>query len=138
MAQLTLGQVVRLTGVAKTTLSRAIKSGRLSASRRDDGAYLVDPAELERVYAMRADASGATDSVAHHAAPACDPETAARIAELEAEVRGLQALLAEVKSSRDAALAEIRAGRDTAQEQLRQVLAALPPPRRPWWRRWQG
>ena len=50
---LTLGQAARLAGVGKTTLTRAIKAGRLSATRRDDGSYEIDPAELSRVYSIR-------------------------------------------------------------------------------------
>jgi excisionase family DNA binding protein len=49
---LTLGQAARLTGTSKTTLTRAIKAGRLSATRREDGGYEIDPAELSRVYAV--------------------------------------------------------------------------------------
>lgn len=37
-------------GVSKATIFRAIKSGRLSANRREDGTYAIDPAELARVY----------------------------------------------------------------------------------------
>jgi hypothetical protein len=131
VALLTLGQAARLTGHNKTTLSRAIKAGRLSATRRDDGAYLIDVAELERVYTIKAQSDATPAAVApdsrvpQDAAPARDPETAARLATLEAEVRGLQALLTEV-----------RAARDLAQEQNRQLLAALPAPattRRSWW-----
>src|SRR5215210_6840934 len=130
VALLTLGQAARLTGHNKTTLSRAIKAGRLSATRRDDGAYLIDVAELERVYTIKAQtdatpaAVAASGRVPQDAAPMRDPETAARLAALEAEVRGLQALLAEVRSARD-----------LAQEQNWQLLAALPAPsaRRGWW-----
>ena len=44
----TLGQAARAVGRSKTTLGRYIKSGRLSASRAEDGAYMIDPAELDR------------------------------------------------------------------------------------------
>jgi excisionase family DNA binding protein len=47
---MTLGQAARATGVGKTTLARAIKAGRLSATRTDLGSYQIDPAELHRVY----------------------------------------------------------------------------------------
>jgi hypothetical protein len=64
MALVSLGQAAKLAGLGKTTLARAIKSGRLSATRRDDGGYQIDVAELERVYPLRAptDATGATDA----------------------------------------------------------------------------
>ena len=50
MAALSLGQAARLTGKSKSTITRAIHSGRLSARRGEDGAYGIDPAELHRVY----------------------------------------------------------------------------------------
>lgn len=44
----TLGQAAKAADVSKTTIQRAIKSGRLSASRQDDGSYVIGPAELHR------------------------------------------------------------------------------------------
>jgi hypothetical protein len=46
----TLGKAALATGKSKTTLHRAITSGKLSASRNEDGEYEIDPAELMRVY----------------------------------------------------------------------------------------
>ena len=48
----TLGQAAKAVGKAKGTISNAIKSGRLSASRNDKGEYEIDPAELHRVYPL--------------------------------------------------------------------------------------
>ena len=61
---LSLGQAPKLVGLGKTTLARAIKAGRLSATRRDDGGYQIDVSELERVYPLRVpdEATGATDA----------------------------------------------------------------------------
>jgi hypothetical protein len=47
---LTLGQAAKETGLSKTAISRAIKSGRLSAIKNEQGEYQIDPAELFRVY----------------------------------------------------------------------------------------
>jgi excisionase family DNA binding protein len=46
--QLTLGQASKQVGVSKPTLSKAISTGKLSATRREDGSWAVDPAELCR------------------------------------------------------------------------------------------
>src|SRR5512144_964496 len=46
----TLGQAARAANVSKTTIQRAIKSGRLSASRQENGSYVIDPAELHRAF----------------------------------------------------------------------------------------
>lgn len=37
-------------GKSKMTIQRAIKSGKLSAGRDDQGSYKIDPAELHRVF----------------------------------------------------------------------------------------
>jgi len=47
---LTLSDAANAAGVAKSTIWRAIKSGRLSASRTVVGSYQVDAAELFRVF----------------------------------------------------------------------------------------
>ena len=51
---LTIEQAARLTGVANTTLTRAIEAGWLAA-RRTDGGFRIDPAELQRAYEIRAE-----------------------------------------------------------------------------------
>ena len=46
----TLGEATKATGISKTSLHRAIKSGRISATKNDIGAWQIDPAELHRVF----------------------------------------------------------------------------------------
>ena len=50
MPQLTTQQAAELTGKNRTTIWRACKTGKLSATKTDTGDFLIDPAELERVY----------------------------------------------------------------------------------------
>lgn len=50
MLELSLSQAAKLTGKSKSTINRAIKTGKLSATRHDDGSYSIDPAELSRVF----------------------------------------------------------------------------------------
>lgn len=45
-----VSRAARETGLSKSTISRAIKSGRVSAAKQHDGSYLIEPAELFRVY----------------------------------------------------------------------------------------
>jgi excisionase family DNA binding protein len=145
MAPVTLGQAARLTGLGKTTITRAIKAGKLSATRREDGSYEIDPSELSRVYSVHPETpETVTQSglAGHHATPSATPretpetpDVTARLASLEAEVRGLKDLLAEVRQSRD-----------EWKDQAGRLVLALPapdqakpePPRRPWWRRLAG
>jgi predicted site-specific integrase-resolvase len=46
----TLGDAAKAVGKSKTTLHRAIKSGRISAKKSEDGSYSIDPSELHRVF----------------------------------------------------------------------------------------
>src|SRR4051812_38454497 len=50
MAQVTVSQAAQLTGKNRSTIIRAIEKRHLSASRHEFGQYLLDPAEIERVY----------------------------------------------------------------------------------------
>lgn len=45
---LTLGQAAKEVGCSKATLSKALKNGALSAEKREDGSYCIQPAELMR------------------------------------------------------------------------------------------
>ena len=47
---LSLKDAAETVGMTKPALFKAIKSGRLSATRDDKGQYQIDPAELFRVY----------------------------------------------------------------------------------------
>jgi hypothetical protein len=46
-----LAEAATASGKSKMTIQRAIKSGKLSASRRDDESYDIDPSELHGVIA---------------------------------------------------------------------------------------
>lgn len=143
MTTFSLGQAAKLTGLGKTTLARAIAAGRLSAERRPDGSYRVDAAELARVYELRietAETVAATGDVVHQATPARDqgetPETAARLAALDAEVRLLREMLARADRQAD----ELRQDRDGWRGQAETATRLLTDqrPARSWWRRLAG
>lgn len=46
----TLGQAAKATGRNKATIFQALKSGKISGHKDDMGRYVIDPAELHRVY----------------------------------------------------------------------------------------
>ena len=128
---LTLGQAARLSDTSKTTLTRAIKAGRLSAIRRDDGSYEIDPAELSRVYTVKVEtpATGAvTGTVVHQATPERDPgDTLA----LRAEIEGLKAQLALMREHADD-LKSQRDGWQNQAESAQRLLADQRPAKRGW------
>jgi hypothetical protein len=105
---LSLGQAAKLAGLGKTTLARAIKAERLGATRRDDGGYQIDVAELERVYPLRApaDATGATDTArgtAVHLAPgdATGGNLAGEIEALRATATLMREQITDLREDRD-------------------------------------
>ena len=55
--KLTLGQAAKEVGISKPSLSAAIKKGRVSAVKNEQGAYEIDPAELFRVYPPKSKAN---------------------------------------------------------------------------------
>jgi len=46
----TVGTAAKAVGKSKSTISKAIKKGRISAARKPDGSYEIEPVELFRVY----------------------------------------------------------------------------------------
>ena len=52
--QYTAGQAAKAVGKNIATITRAIKSGKISASKGDDGAWRIEPAELHRVFTVAA------------------------------------------------------------------------------------
>ena len=50
MPELSLSRAAKLAGKSKSTINRAIKTGKISATRHEDGSYSIDPAELARAF----------------------------------------------------------------------------------------
>lgn len=50
MVYLSLGQAAKEAGVSKATISKALKTGRLSFVSKSTAGYEIDPAELFRVF----------------------------------------------------------------------------------------
>jgi len=139
MATISLGQAAKLAGVGKTTLSRAIKAGKLSANRRDDGSYEIDPAELGRVYEIKSETPETvtgTRPVVHHTTPAVTPAATTQV-----ELTGARQLIDLLKAQ----VEDLRGDRDgwrqqaeASQRLLTHVQASEPAVSRSWWKRLAG
>jgi Helix-turn-helix domain len=95
----TLKQAADATGRSKSTIFRAIESGRLSAQRNEHGQWMVDPAELRRVYAPLSDAgidSDATPSGENALMRELLTERNKRIASLETMVESLEGVISDL------------------------------------------
>lgn len=104
----TLAAAAAATGLNKTTIFRAIRSGKISGTKDAHGQWLVEPAELHRVYPPDAGSHSRSD------APQRDA-----VADLELQVK---ALLAEQRlSDIKAALEDMRGQRDAWQAQAERL-----------------
>lgn len=127
---MTLAAAARAVRKDKTTLLRAIRKGTISAVRDEaTGGWLVDPAELHRVYPAVGDAAGAALNAAGDAATRSG-DAAGEIRELRARLEGAEAAI----QFRDDVIADLRKQRDVAQAQLKQLTDQRPAAgRRTWW-----
>lgn len=121
MKPLSIGEAARLCGKSKSTISRAIASGKLSASRQGN-AYAIDPSELARAFPWNP-ATVAQPLQRNETQPPSGPSTDA----LETETRLLREMLDRERET----VADLR-------ERLTRAQALLtdqrqPPPRRRWW-----
>lgn len=129
MAGLTLSQAAKALGKSKSTLNRAIKTGRLSATRNEDGTFSINPAELYRAFPEPSEN-------ARQERPK-EPERIAVPDDLGGRISLLQQLLERERE----AVADLKEDRDRWRQQATSLLAnqeaapAAPPqvkPRR-WW-----
>jgi hypothetical protein len=65
----TIGQAAKATGKSKSTISAAIKKGRISANNNEDGSYAIDPAELHRVFSPVQSQNGAVEPKSNDSEP---------------------------------------------------------------------
>lgn len=115
----TIAQAAQACGVNRSTILRAIKSGKVSGTRGDAATWFVEPVELHRVFP-----------------PAqAEPKAVPQDAQTDALVSLLRAQLEDMKAQRD----RWQAQADSWQAQAERL--ALPAPAaqsRPWWRRLAG
>ena len=96
-----LVDAAKLAKVNRSTLFRAIKAGKLSARRDDDGTYKVDASELSRVYALQHTPHKTIDAM-HSAAQGADaPTTATQGQNARAELALFRAQVLEEQLARE-------------------------------------
>lgn len=107
MPKLSLRQAATAADLSKSTILRAVQSGRLSADRTQTGGYAIDPAELFRVYPapVRTASMGQDAPVPEVHEPVMvhmiQAQLAAALADLAAERRFNADRLAELRLDRD-------------------------------------
>ena len=110
----TLGDAAKATGKSKATISKAIKNGRISATKDDAGVFQIDPAELHRVYPP-------TVSNEHKETPSKHPneqEKSGLVRELQAKLDAASERLAD----KETVIADLREDRDRWRQQATALL----------------
>ena len=114
----TLGQAAKAVGKSKSTLSRAVKKGKLSAEHDAHGQFAIDPAELHRVYPAPEQGNGrTTNETQHYATPSNNGVQRSEIAILEKENALLREMLNREK--------DISCGLERDRDHWRQQATAL-------------
>lgn len=126
MAKVSIREAVKFYQVSRPTLTKALKSGKLSGTQDGKGTWQIDPVELARVYQARMDSAN-TDGQDEQI------NLTTENTHFPDEVDTLKAQLAqaEQRASVAEALAEER-GKHI--EDLRRMLPAPQEPQRPGWR----
>lgn len=131
----TAGEAAAATGLNTTTITRAIKKGRISATKSEAGAWEIDPAELHRVFPPLAGKPLQQDQMQRNASLGQWQSKSGNSA-LQGEIETLCERLAaaEQRAAVAEALAEERGKR------LDQLVPLLPKPAPaadtpPWWRK---
>src|SRR3954471_10838477 len=94
---LSLRAAAECAGTSKTSLFRAIKAGRLSATRTETGELRIDPAELARAYPPKPPKHSASAPPEHDGMAALQ----VRNADLAARVELLSRMLDDMRAERD-------------------------------------
>jgi hypothetical protein len=124
--QYTAGQAAKAAGKNIATITRAIKSGKISASKGVDGAWRIDPAELHRVFPiapqdlrnlkMQRDATPTQEAIA-----GADNALLQEVAILRERVRSQEVLL----SDRADQISDLRGRLDKEGDERRRLAAIL-------------
>ncbi|MFU1684439.1 helix-turn-helix domain-containing protein [Phaeobacter piscinae] len=115
----TLGEAAKATGKSKATISKAIKSGKISAPKGENGAYKIDPSELFRVY----EPNRSTEQKETLETPIGNTNNSVDFKLLEAKLEAAEQRL----QDRDDQLHDMREQRDRWQQQATALLADMRP-----------
>lgn len=112
--KLSANEAAKRTGKSVPTITRAIKSGKISAEKLDSGGYLIDPSELFRAFPPLTKSNAEIPKI-------LDSETLS--------VTPLETLFLQEKISLlETALADAKAERDEWRDQAKRLATALPSP----------
>jgi len=91
----TAGQAAQAAGVSTATITRAIKSGKISAMKDHGGAWQIEPVELHRVFQIESPVKDSATQMKSDAIPLQDSALQAEVEVLRARLEASEALSAE-------------------------------------------
>ena len=119
----TLGTAAKATGKAKSTILRAVKSGKISATKKHDGSYEIEPAELHRVFPPNSAQQAPSNDTQPHEEQ--DETLRFRLEIIEAERQ-------RERDQMQATIDDLRARLDRSEDRITALIAA-PQRSRRWW-----
>lgn len=131
--KLSASQAAKKTGKSVPTITRAIKSGKLSAEKTKSGGYQIDAAELFRVFNAVTEKPNASVTTLH-----------SETQDVTHAETPTSRLLKERIEALEEALSDAKAERDEWRDQAKRLALALPapdtaaPPKRGFWARLTG
>ena len=114
----TLGEAAKATGKSKSTISKAIKNGRISALKGSNGAYSIDPSELHRVYPISIQETGTLEQEEDPNSYEVNTQNENKIMELEILLKATEQRL----EDRGEQLSDIKKDRDKWRQQATALL----------------
>ena len=122
MSKLSLGEAARVSGLSKPTISKYLKTGRISGHQRADSVWEIDESEIVRLMASRdAPQRGRTPPT-----KAADQAAGAALeSALAVEVRFLQERVADLKEREARALAQLETALESERAAHGQVAGLL-------------
>ena len=131
---LTAGEAAKLIGKSVPTITRAIKSGKLSAKPRTPKGWIIEKSELFRVFTP-------VTNEAVNSASALDHETAIKDSALQANLNAMEQRLGDAQAT----IEDLRTRLDIEGTERRQLTAVLTdqrssaePARKSFWARLKG
>ena len=108
MPLLSATQAAKAVGKSVPTITRAIKSGKLSANRLDGGGYEIDPSELFRVWKAVTNSNSVTQPMLERETPIEDNVLRAKLEVMDERLSDAQATIKDLRDRLDAESAERR------------------------------
>lgn len=120
MATVSMTKAAAMVGMSKGTLSKALKSGRLSAAEKTANGYLIDISELYRVFPKKP-----SEDVAQARLETSSETGKHQVDALERELRAVR----EASEAKDAVISDLRTDRDEWREQAKAAQRLLEGPK---------